>query len=165
MENRYFKRNFDDHHKDYCGDRLKEEASVIVDNSFSDTMYDRNRGVSLFHVPNPYCEGEFRIISDVEIVMSSDPNVACYFSEQHRQSLMNAIKGAPRPAPTRSMSDEELIEYCVPRDLERDEITEHVKQSMRSMDSKIRDQISDDEFQAKFDSYKNIDEQVVNEKN
>lgn len=148
--NRYVIRNFDSHHENFRGDRQQQDSQVVTDNSFSDTMYDRNRGVSLFHVPNPYKEGEFRIISDVEIVMSSDPSVACYFSDQHRQSLMNAIQGAPRAAPPRSMTDDELIEYCVPNDLERDEVTDHVRRCMNKIDGDIKDSIKQDEFDFKY---------------
>lgn len=163
QSNRYFARNFDNHHDDFRGDRQKETSSIIPDDSFSNTMYDRNRGVSLFHVPSPNIEGDYRIISDVEIVMSSDPSVTCYFSDQHRQSIMNAIQGAPRAAPSRSMTDDELIEYCVPNDLERDEVTDHVRRCMNKIDGDIKDGIKQDEFDQKYGNRGNVGSTETNE--
>ncbi len=112
-----------------------------LDESFSDMMYDKHKGIALAFIPLSDGCSSSRCISDVEICMSSDPNVVSRFSAEHRAAVRNGIVNQPRlpvsdgPRPT----DDQLMANGGIVSLERDEIVASARVNMSRLDSELPD--------------------------
>lgn len=109
------------------------------DYSFSNMIYDGNKGIS--HVLLPYFSdsSSTRFVGDVEICMSSDPNITSRFSAEHRDMLRKQLASQPHtpdsvlPSPT----DDQLIQNGAIQFLERDEIVAASKFNMSRLDAEL----------------------------
>lgn len=117
--NNYKRRNY--------GDRGISHSPTVLskdDYLYSNMIYDQNKGKTHdFLHTNKGSDDDFcRIISDVEICMSTDPSVASYYPAEYRQSLMNSIKGMGSKSQFSGLSDDEILESGVrchdPRELD-----------------------------------------------
>lgn len=111
----------------------------LDDYSFSNMIYDGNKGVS--HVLLPYFadSSSSRFVSDVELCMSSDPNITSRFSSEHRDMIRKQLASQPRtpavngPFPT----DDQLMQNGAVQSLERDEIVAASKANMSRLDAEL----------------------------
>lgn len=111
----------------------------LDDYSFSNMIYDGNKGVS--HVLLPYFvdSSSSRFVSDVELCMSSDPNITSRFSSEHRDMIRKQLVSQPRtpavngPFPT----DDQLMQNGAIQSLERDEIVAASKANMSRLDAEL----------------------------
>lgn len=111
----------------------------LDDYSFSNMIYDGNKGFS--HVLLPYFadSSSSRFVSDVELCMSSDPNITSRFSSEHRDMIRKQLVSQPRtpavngPSPT----DDQLMQNGAIQSLERDEIVAASKSNMARLDAEL----------------------------
>lgn len=105
--NNYKQRNY--------GDRGIVHSPVIFskeDYLYSNMLYDQNKGKTHdFLHTNKGSDDDFcRIISDVEICMSTDPSVTSFYPSEYRQSLMNSIKGLGSKSSFSGLTDDQILE-------------------------------------------------------
>lgn len=128
----YFNRYFCCTPTDVCG-------TISEDYSFSNMMYDQHKGISHALLPYPGDRVGTRYVGDVEICMSSDPNITSRFSAEHRDMVKKQLSSQPHtpdsgsPSPT----DDQLIQNGPIRSLERDELVMCSKANMARLDSEL----------------------------
>lgn len=128
----YFNRYFCSTPTDVCG-------TISEDYSFSNMMYDQHKGISHALLPYPGNRAGTRYVGDVEICMSSDPNITSRFSAVHRDMVKKQLSAQPHtpdsglPSPT----DDQLIQNGPIRSLERDELVMCSKANMARLDSEL----------------------------
>lgn len=88
-------------------DRILTKEDVL----YSNMLYDQNKGKThdFIHTNKGHDDDTVRLISDVEICMSTDPSVASYYPPEYRQSLYNAIKGVGSKSQFAGLSDDEIL--------------------------------------------------------
>lgn len=109
------------------------------DYSYSDMMYDDTKGVSCVFLPYASNASHTRFVSDVEICMSSDPNITSRFSSEHRDMIKkqlvsqphSSVADGPRP------SDAQLMENGGIVSMERDEIVDAAKHNLNLFTSEL----------------------------
>lgn len=82
------------------------------DVAFSNMIYDQNKGKThdFIHTNKGHEDDVVRLISDVEICMSTDPAVASYYPPEYRQALYSAIKGMGSKSQFTGLSDDQILE-------------------------------------------------------
>lgn len=107
---------------------------------YSNYIYDQNKGKTHdFLHTNKGADDDFcRIISDVEICMSTDPSVTSFYPAEYRQSLMNSIKGMGSKSQFSGLTDEQILESGI-RCRDSRELDEDL-QSVRYMSEFISEQ-------------------------
>lgn len=132
MANKWYKRYYSTTKKDL----VEYTPTDQLDSTFTDSIYDSNKGIS--HILFRYTpSGNFtRYVSDVEIAMTSDVNLSSYFTSEHRAVLKNNILGQQRsPSSIDHPTDDQLLENgAIPTQLERDEIVQSVKTNYDRLD-------------------------------
>lgn len=123
MINRFKLRNFDNHHDRFRDTPVDVTNAMIVSNS----QYDLNKGVTHIVVDR---DGMYRIISDVEIAMSDNPDIVSMFSAEYRDNLRKGLMNQPR-GKDMHMSDDQLVEQITRPDLEMDERVDAVKLGLK----------------------------------
>lgn len=131
--NLWKKRNFDTHLDGYTAYRPMSDSDFV----HSNTMYDMNKGIThaFVHTARGSDHDFVRLVSDVEICMSNDPEIMATFTHEYRSNLRNALMSAPRSPVTPALSDDELMSNgpC-PTNLERDEISALARDQIDRLD-------------------------------
>ena len=95
--------------------------SPCTDYTDSNAMYDANVGITHIIIENP--DGSHRIVSDVEICMTTDPNITSRFSPEYRAQLKNTILSRPHnPISNLDADGNPIGGSVIPNSLERDEL-------------------------------------------
>lgn len=125
------------HSRFYSKQKPLQAASVQLDSSFSDSLYDVNKGIT--HALMPYGETTAtRYVSDVEICMTADLNISSHFTAEHRNAIRNQLLSQQRINPDMQLTDDEMLANGAPRSLERDELVKVAKNNINRLDSDIR---------------------------
>lgn len=130
--NNYKQRNYGDRGIIHFPVTLSKE-----DYFYSNMLYDQNKGKThdFLHTNKGGDDDFCRIISDIEICMSTDPSVTSFYPAEYRQSLMNSIKGMGSKSQFSGLSDDEILESGI-RCHDARELDENVS-SLNYMSSQI----------------------------
>lgn len=124
--NHYFDMNYSDEPS------LPVDADAS-DMSQSDSIYDAHRCVSHAFVPVVLPDGTqiSRLVSDVEVSVSSSSSVRAVVSPEYQRQLREGLLNQPRQAPrTGRVSDDELSAHVIPQGLEHDEAAALAKMAL-----------------------------------
>lgn len=124
MVNRFKQRNFDGH--------VWKPSVRQIDTSYSDSSAALEKGKSFDLVP--FGDDGKRLISDVEIAMSDDPNVASLYPDEYRSALRGSLMNQPHSPIRPSLPDDSLSSAVVPQGLERDERVRYVRSVVTTLD-------------------------------
>lgn len=104
--------------------------------AFSNSMYDKHKGIS--HFLQRYTDNTdvVRFCGDVEISMSTHPSVTSLFSRDHRTMLKSQLQSQARSPQTGQPSDSDLLKNgAIPINLERDERVTLIKANASALDN------------------------------
>ena len=106
---------------------------LATDMTQSDSIYDSHRCVSHAFVPLVMPDGTeiSRVISDVEIAVSSSASVRAVVSPEYQRQLREGLLNQPRQGPrTVRVSDDDLASHVIPQGLEHDEAASLAKMAL-----------------------------------
>ena len=104
--------------------------------AFSNSMYDKHKGIS--HFLQRYTDNTdvVRFCGDVEISMSTDPSVTSLFSREHRTMLKSQLQSQVRSQQDGQPTDSDLLRNgAIPINLERDERVTLIKANASALDN------------------------------
>lgn len=106
MKNRFKERNFsvpNDNKIPFCED---------LDYSFSNFLYDQNKGVThdFVHTNKGNSDDFCRIVGDVEICMSNDELIRSNYPPEYRERLKAAINGMGTQSKPSGLTDDQILE-------------------------------------------------------
>lgn len=135
MINRYKLRNYDSHHDNgYCPP-VFEASDVQKAQVISDSLYDRNVGVThcFLHTNKGAEDDRVRLVCDVELAMSTSEDIRSLVSPEMQSRLRLGLQNQPKTNAV-SLTDDQLMR-SVPANfgLERDEMASIVKSQLEHL--------------------------------
>lgn len=110
------------------------------DYSESNCIYDQNVGIT--HIILKDGQSPSRIVSDVELVMTSDPSITSLFSKEYLAQLKNTILSKPHNSFSNLDKDgNPLFGAVIPSSLERDELSNVIEHCQGSFHSQVLDAV------------------------
>ncbi len=132
MLNRYKLRNYDSHHDEGYLPPVFEASDVQKAQVISDSLYDRNVGVThcFLHTNKGAEDDRVRLVCDVELAMSTSEDIRSLVSPEMQSRLRLGLQNQPKTN-TSSLSDDQLVR-SVPANfgLERDEMAAIAKSQL-----------------------------------
>lgn len=132
MINRYKLRNYDCHHDNGYRPPVFEASDVQKAQVISDSLYDRNVGVThcFLHTNKGAEDDRVRLVCDVELAMSTSEDIRSLVSPEMQSRLRLGLQNQPKTNAA-SLSDDQLMR-SVPANfgLERDEMAAIAKSQL-----------------------------------
>lgn len=132
MINRYKLRNYDCHHDNGYRPPVFEASDVQKAQVISDSLYDRNVGVThcFLHTNKGAEDDRVRLVCDVELAMSTSEDIRSLVSPEMQSRLRLGLQNQPKTN-SASLSDDQLMR-SVPANfgLERDEMAAIAKSQL-----------------------------------
>lgn len=139
MRNLYLETNFRDSRSDYSD-------CEKIDLTRSNSMYDENVLITHGFITETLPDGSImkRLVSDVEIAMSTSDSIKAVVSDEYQQQMRLGLLNQPRnPSRVGNVSDDDLIDEMIPVSAEPDEVAEFARYNLSEIQSRPQPPVGD----------------------